>query len=82
MKYPNQYCRSLKAGEQTNLPAPPRAGYLEVGVSEDETEVIINHPDLQADADGCGHIVFSPQQAISFEQTVLKHAHSCKNTHD
>lgn len=38
-------------------------GVLEVGISGDGREVIINHPDLQPDADGVGHIVFSPEQA-------------------
>lgn len=39
------------------------AGFLEVGVSEDGTEVVVNHPDIDPDKDGNGHIVFSPNQA-------------------
>lgn len=37
-------------------------GHLEVGTNG-KGEVIINHPDLKPDADGVGHIVFSPTQA-------------------
>lgn len=37
-------------------------GVLEVGTNG-KGEVIINHPDLQRDADGIAHIVFSPNQA-------------------
>lgn len=42
------------------------AGVLEVGISEDGREVVVNHPDLMPDANGVGHIVFSPNQARSF----------------
>lgn len=38
------------------------AGYLEIGTN-DKGEVVINHSDLKPDADGVGHIAFSPQQA-------------------
>jgi hypothetical protein len=37
-------------------------GILEVGVNE-QNEVVINHPDLEPDENGVGHIVFSPAQA-------------------
>jgi hypothetical protein len=41
------------------------AGYLEVGISDDGREIIVNHPDLRPDVNGVGHIVFSPNQARS-----------------
>lgn len=37
-------------------------GYLEVGTSG-SGEVVINHLHLDVDADGVGHIVFSPKEA-------------------
>lgn len=49
------------------------AGYLEVGVN-DKGEVVINHPDLKPDADGVGHIVFSPQQARDLADLLYRHA--------
>lgn len=42
----------------------PAAGSLIVGITEDGKSVLVNHPDLQPDADGCGHIVFSPAEAF------------------
>ena len=35
---------------------------LEVGLN-DRNEVVINHPDLQPDENGVGHIIFTPEQA-------------------
>lgn len=52
-------------------------GYLEVGLTEDEREVIINHPDLQADANGCGHIIFSPEEARGLADLLRKKADLC-----
>ena len=49
-------------------------GILEVGLSKDGREVIINHPDLKPDAQGVGHIVFSPTQAENLARSLLKHA--------
>jgi hypothetical protein len=43
----------------------PAAGCLIVALTEDGQNVVINHPDLQPDAEGCGHIVFSPDQAVN-----------------
>jgi hypothetical protein len=40
-----------------------RSGELIVAMTEDGQNVVINHPDLEPDAEGCGHIVFSPDQA-------------------
>jgi hypothetical protein len=49
------------------------AGTLEVGTN-DRFEVIVNHPDLEPDENGVGHIVFSPRQARHFANLLLKHA--------
>ncbi len=56
--------------------APP-AGYLQVGLSPDCREVIVNHPDLQPDANGVGHLVFSPDQARTFAHLLLAKADKC-----
>ena len=45
---------------------------LEVG--NDGKEVIINHPDLQPDENGVGHITFSPEQARNLARLLNKHA--------
>lgn len=47
------------------------AGHLEVGTSGDG-EVIVNHPKMQADAAGEGHVVFSPKQARELAR-ILEH---------
>jgi hypothetical protein len=41
----------------------PASGELIVAMTEDGQNVVINHPDLKPDAEGCGYIVFSPAQA-------------------
>jgi hypothetical protein len=51
----------------------PAAGTLLVG-TDGNGEVVINHPDLQPDADGAGHIVFSPQQAESLASLLYSKA--------
>lgn len=48
-------------------------GYLEVGLNE-QGEIVVNHPDLKPDADGVGHIVFSPNQARNLAGLLVKHA--------
>jgi hypothetical protein len=45
-------------------------GVLEVGTSG-LGEVVVNHPDLEPDAQGVGHIVFSPSQARSPARILL-----------
>jgi len=53
--------------------------FLEVGITPDEREVIINHPvDPQSIADGCGWITFSPAQARSLAKLLLSKADLCK----
>lgn len=46
------------------------AGYLEVGC-DDCGQVVVNHPDLKPDANGVGHIVFSPAQARELARLLL-----------
>ena len=46
-------------------------GVLEVGTNE-QGEVIINHPDLPRDQNGVGHIVFSPKQARNLARLMFK----------
>jgi hypothetical protein len=53
--------------------------YLEVGISIDGREVVVNHPDLQPDAYGVGHIVFSPAQARALARLLLRKADECKS---
>lgn len=57
---------SLKAG-----------GNLWVGLNV-RNEVVINHPLLDADKDGIGHIVFSPQQARNLATLLLTHARAAE----
>lgn len=54
-------------------PKPP-AGSLIVAISQDGKEVVINHPQLETDAEGCGHIDFSPEQAIHLARLLLNKA--------
>jgi hypothetical protein len=49
-------------------------GFLEVGRTDDTHEVVINHPDLKPDENGVGHIVFSPRQARTLANLLIKNA--------
>lgn len=49
------------------------AGHLEVG-HNDRFEVVINHPQLDVDEHGSGYLCFSPRQARSLANLLLKHA--------
>lgn len=62
-------------GLQIEEQRPIAEGYLEVGRDE-RGQVVVNHPDLKPDANGVGHIVFSPEQARNFAALLLKHAGS------
>ncbi len=53
-------------------------GTLEVGTNCNG-EVVINHPDLQPDANGIGHILFSPQQARNLARLLNDHANKAEN---
>ena len=48
-------------------------GYLEIGTNG-RGEIVINHPDIDPDQDGVGHIVFSPHQARLFASLMLRKA--------
>jgi len=49
-------------------------GTLFVGTNG-KGEVVINHPDLEPDENGIGHIVFSPRQARSLAKLLENKAH-------
>ncbi len=46
---------------------------LEVG-SDGLGNVVVNHPDLEPDENGVGHIVFSPEQARKFAKLLMSKA--------
>lgn len=48
-------------------------GFLEVGCNEQD-EIVINHPDLKADDNGVGHIVFSSAQARNLATLLVENA--------
>lgn len=52
----------------------PASGELIVAISADGQNVVINHPDLKPDAEGCGHIVFSPDQATALAGLLFRKA--------
>lgn len=63
-----------------NIPSKKRLGQyeLEVGLSPDERDVVVNHPEMTPNPGGeGGHIVFSPQQARDFAALMLKKAGEC-----
>jgi hypothetical protein len=47
-------------------------GFLEVGIAGDE--IVVNHPDLQPDENGVGHIRFSPNQARNLAYLLIRKA--------
>jgi hypothetical protein len=49
------------------------AGYLEVGTNG-KGEIVINHPQMEVDENGVGHLVFSPNQARYLARLLLKKA--------
>lgn len=61
------------SGDQAAIPAK---GCLFVG--HYQGEVVVNHPDLDPDENGVGHITFSPQQARDFAALLLKSAESAE----
>ena len=50
---------------------------LEVGTNG-AGEVVVNHPDLQPDENGEGHIIFSPEQARALAFLLQQKAHSAE----
>jgi hypothetical protein len=59
--------RAAKARADAEAAAKPgpAPNTLEVGLTDDSQNIVINHPDLQPDEHGVGHIVFSVAQARS-----------------
>jgi hypothetical protein len=53
----------------------PTKNNLWVGINE-SNEVVISHPNLLTDAEGCGYIVFSPLQARLLAALLEKHANA------
>lgn len=52
---------------------------LEVGITPDGREVIVNHPEMEPNPSGSGgHIVFSPQQARDFAALMVQKAGECR----
>jgi hypothetical protein len=65
----------------------PASGELVVALTADGQNVVINHPDLKPDAEGCGHIVFSPDQARNLGELLFRKANIvdgivCANCND
>ncbi len=57
--------------------------YLEVGLTPDGREVIINHPvDPETVRLRFGHIVFSPDQARRLAKLLLRKADECSPSRD
>ena len=54
---------------------PP--GFLGVGSAEDGSYVIVHHPKIETDHNGCGHIYFTPAQAREFARMLLECADEC-----
>lgn len=55
----------------------PAKNSLELGTTG-EGEVVVNHPDLQPDENGVGHIVFSPDQARHLASLLQMKAHAAE----
>lgn len=65
-------------GKETQARQVP-AGCLEVGLSLDELQVVINHPELVPSPGGRGgHILFSPEQANALARLLMEKAAECK----
>ena len=54
----------------------PEANTLWVGT--EGGEVVINHPNIDPDENGVGHIIFSPEQAESLAKLLLRHAQEAR----
>lgn len=61
---------------------PPRAapGMLEIGVSADGSEVIMNMPYTPDEGTGFVHFAFTPRQALNTAAVFIKKAKECKAT--
>lgn len=54
-----------------------QSGVLEVGLTADETMVVMNHPQIDQDERG-GHILFTADQARNLGELLLKKAGECR----
>ena len=72
-------CNCVRFNPISERKGPP-AGFLEVGCN-DNGEVVVNHPDLEPDENGVGHIVFSPAEARAFANLLLRHADTAQHSH-
>lgn len=74
---------AYEAGRQSALlpvkqPANLDKYQLEVGITPDGREVIVNHPEMEPSPnERGGHIVFSPQQARDFAALMFRKAGEC-----
>jgi hypothetical protein len=64
----------------SSVPSGPPKGFLEVGCN-DNGEVVINHGDLLPDEHGVGHIVFSPAEARTLANLLLRNADTAQHAH-
>ena len=51
-------------------------GHLEVGLTDDERNIVINYGQIETDAEGRGFMIFSANQARTLAHILLKHASS------
>jgi hypothetical protein len=56
----------------------PIGGFLQVGVTNDLQQVVLNHPQLLVDEHGQGYILFSPAQARHLAALLWKQANICE----
>lgn len=63
------YCQM----HRTSLESQPGTGFLLVG-TDGKGEVVLNHPDLERDAQGVAHLTFSPDQARNLGQLLINKA--------
>jgi uncharacterized protein YjbI with pentapeptide repeats len=67
--------KNLRGADLEGTTLPERV--LEIGTNE-RGEIVINHPDLQPDENGVGHIVFSVEQAEGFVSVMQKNIAEAK----
>lgn len=60
----------------------PDPGYLMIGLTPDESEVVINYPSLVMDENGAGHIVLSANQAQGMAEILIKKAADVQHAPD
>ena len=75
MKDPNNFMCESAAPQQTLMPPE---NYLEVGLTDDGREVVINHPQMMRNSNGVGYIVFSASQARQLARLLLRKADECR----